>query len=86
MDCRAACGACCIAPSINEPFYGMPRGKPAGVSCVHLDESMACRMFHDPRRPAVCTAFAPELAVCGDDREQALAIITELELATEARA
>ena len=42
MQCRSGCGACCIAPSINEPLPGMPQGKPAGVRCVHLDDEMRC--------------------------------------------
>ena len=80
MQCRAGCGACCIAPSINGPFYGMPDGKPAGVACVHLDELKHCRLFGDPRRPALCAAFKAEPAVCGDSAEQALRILDELEL------
>ena len=80
MQCRTACGACCIAPSINRPFYGMPAGKPAGVACVHLDDAMACRLFGDRRRPALCAAFAAEPLSCGDNREQALASLAEMEL------
>ncbi|HCL3974602.1 TPA: YkgJ family cysteine cluster protein, partial [Pseudomonas aeruginosa] len=26
MQCRAGCGACCIAPSISSPLPGMPAG------------------------------------------------------------
>jgi hypothetical protein len=80
MQCRTACGACCIAPSIAAPFYGMPDGKPAGVACVHLDAFMACGLFGDQRRPALCEAFTAESAVCGDNREQALARLASLEL------
>ena len=80
MQCRPGCGACCIAPSIAQPFYGMPAGKPAGVPCVHLDEAMACRLFGDPRRPGLCLAFTAEPAVCGDSRDQALALIEQLEV------
>ena len=36
MQCRAGCGACCIAISISSPIPGMPLGKPAGVRCVQL--------------------------------------------------
>ena len=61
----------------------MPRGKPAGQPCVHLDAAYGCRLFGDPRRPAVCTALGPEPAMCGDDRRQALAYLTELERATQ---
>ncbi len=80
MQCRPGCGACCIAPSITQPFHGMPGGKPAGVPCVHLDQAMACRLFGDPRRPLLCAAFRAEPAVCGDSRAQALEMIGQLEV------
>ena len=57
----------------------MPRGKPAGVACVHLDEQRRCRLFGDPRRPALCADFKAEAAVCGDSPEQALRLLDELE-------
>ncbi len=50
----------------------MPEGKPAGVTCVHLNDTMACALFGDARRPALCDAFAAEREICGDSREQAL--------------
>ena len=80
MQCREACGACCIAPSIREPFYGLPNGKPAGVACVHLDAGMRCNLFGDVRRPALCDTFMPEPELCADNREQALARLAALEL------
>ena len=73
MDCRAGCGACCIAPSISSPIPGMPQGKPAGVRCVQLDEANRCRLFGQPERPAVCVRLRPEPAMCGNDRAHALA-------------
>ena len=79
MECREKCGACCIAPSINTPFYGMPQGKPAGVACIHLDNQMRCVLFGDPRRPKVCSQFMPEPDFCGENREQALAVMFDLE-------
>jgi len=82
MRCRAACGACCIAPSIKQPFYGMPSGKAADVSCVHLDAMMRCALFDDERRPALCDAFVAERKVCGDTREQALRTLATLEVLT----
>lgn len=60
----------------------MPEGKPAGIACIHLEETMACRIFDDPRRPEVCTAFTPEPSVCGDGQEQALELIQSLEVAS----
>jgi Fe-S-cluster containining protein len=82
MECRAGCGACCIAPSIREPLPGMPDGKPAGVRCVHLAEDLRCGLWGDSRRPAVCAGFRAEPEVCGADRDEALRLIGELEAAT----
>ena len=80
MRCRPACGACCIAPSIRQPFFGMPQGKAAGVRCVHLDSHQACGLFGDSRRPALCAAFMAEREICGENRDQALLIISDLEV------
>jgi uncharacterized protein len=82
MNCRSGCGACCIAPSISSPIPGMPEGKPAGVRCVQLDDALRCRLFGDPRRPAVCGGLAPEPAMCGTTREYALRHLAELERLT----
>ncbi|MHA7881442.1 MAG: YkgJ family cysteine cluster protein [Saccharospirillum sp.] len=79
MQCRTGCGACCIAPSISQPYYGMPDGKPAGVACVHLMPDFRCAIFGWPERPAVCSQFQAEASVCGDHRQEALRILTELE-------
>ena len=82
MQCREACGACCVAPAISRPYYGMPRGKPAGEACVHLDDNRRCGLFNDPRRPQCCSQFQAEPSVCGDSREQALRILAALEEST----
>ena len=82
MECRRGCGACCIAPSIHSPIPGMPEGKPAGVRCVHLDDNYDCRLFGLPERPAVCRRFLPDEAVCGDNRFEAMELITVLEEVT----
>jgi len=82
MQCREACGACCVAPAISQPYYGMPRGKPAGETCVHLDQNRRCLLFNDPRRPQCCNQFLAEPSVCGDSREQALDILAALEEST----
>lgn len=79
MQCRPHCGACCVAPAISQPFFGMSRGKPAGETCVHLDRERRCQLFGDPRRPQCCGQFLAEPAVCGDNREQALALLAALE-------
>ena len=83
MDCREGCGACCIAPSILSPIPGMPLGKPAGVRCIQLDSNNLCLLFGLPERPVVCEAFQADIDVCGDDREQALQLITDLENLTQ---
>ncbi|PMR67958.1 YkgJ family cysteine cluster protein [Halomonas heilongjiangensis] len=81
-ECRPGCGACCIAPSISSAIPGMPDGKPAGVRCVQLDADNLCRLFGDPRRPAVCARFGFDRELCGEHRDQALERIAALELAT----
>jgi Fe-S-cluster containining protein len=81
-DCRPGCGACCIAPSISSPIPGMPHGKPAGVRCVQLDESNACRIFGRPERPAVCVALRPAFSMCGATQADALRMLSALEIAT----
>ena len=82
MDCRIGCGACCIAPSISSPIPGMPDGKPAGVRCVQLDEANRCRLFGDPRRPAVCLSLKPEPSMCGASNAEALATLASWERLT----
>ena len=82
MECRPGCGACCIAPSITSPIPGMPAGKPAGVRCVQLDAALRCRLFGDPRRPAVCGGLAPEPGMCGVDARAAYRHLQRLERAT----
>lgn len=79
MDCPTDCAACCIAPSISTPLPGLPAGKPAGVPCPQLDEQLRCRLFADPRRPAVCASLQPRLSMCGTSREQALTYLIQLE-------
>lgn len=84
MDCRPGCAACCIAPSISSPIPGMPQGKPAGVRCVQLDEADRCRLFGDPRRPAVCASLKPTVEMCGAERAQAMHYLHTLEALTSA--
>ena len=82
MECRAGCGACCIAPSINSPLPGMPHGKPAGTQCVNLDDHFRCRLFGDPSRSAFCASLKPCVSMCGASRDEAMAILSALETAT----
>ena len=79
MECRSGCGACCIAPSINQPFYGMPEGKKAGERCVHLDKDKFCRLFGDIKRPLCCHNFTAEAFVCGENVEEAMQLLAFME-------
>ena len=60
----------------------MPHGKPAGVRCIQLDEADRCRLFGDPRRPAVCASLRPTLEMCGTERAHAMHYLTQLEAMT----
>ncbi|MBU3698930.1 MAG: YkgJ family cysteine cluster protein [Candidatus Kapabacteria bacterium] len=82
MICRQACGACCIAPSITSPIPGMPNGKPAGVRCVQLTDDMKCQLFGSPLRPVFCGTLQPNEQMCGSSRDQAMDILTHLEIET----
>ncbi len=79
MECRAGCGACCIAPSITSSIPGMPDGKPAGARCIQLSTDNYCLIFGKPERPAVCSRFTACPDVCGTNQEEAITLITELE-------
>lgn len=61
----------------------MPRGKPAGVRCLHLAADARCLLWGRPERPAVCDGFRPEPSVCGEDRGDALRLIALLERDTQ---
>jgi Fe-S-cluster containining protein len=82
MECRAGCGACCIAPSISSPIPGMPEGKPAGVRCVQLTEDNRCRLFGQPERPRVCRSLRPTPEMCGHTNRDAYLYLAFLEQVT----
>lgn len=82
MNCRAHCGACCIAPSITSPIPGMPNGKQAGERCVQLMPDLRCAIFGQPGRPAFCASLRPTQEMCGVNAGEAMAHLTALELAT----
>lgn len=82
MECRAGCGACCIAPSISSPIPGMPQGKPAGVRCVQLTDDNLCRLYGLPERPAICVRLRANEEMCGQSTGEALIYLTELEILT----
>jgi hypothetical protein len=60
----------------------MPYGKPAGIPCVQLDEDFGCRLFGKPERPAFCASLRPLVSMCGVSRNEAMATLTSLEVAT----
>jgi hypothetical protein len=60
----------------------MPAGKPAGIPCVQLDEQLRCKLFGLSQRPACCSGLQASAEMCGDNREQALHWLSELELQT----
>ena len=78
MECRAGCGACCIALSISSAMPGMPEGKPAGVRCIHLLDNLRCSIYKDSSKPKVCSDFKAEPDFCGSDREAAMRILFSL--------
>jgi uncharacterized protein len=61
----------------------MPKGKPAGVRCIQLDIENRCMIFGKPERPAFCASLQPSLEMCGNDREQAMIWLTNLEVLTK---
>jgi uncharacterized protein len=61
----------------------MPQGKPAGMRCVQLDIKNRCMIFGKPERPAFCASLQPSLEMCGNDREQAMIWLTNLEVLTK---
>lgn len=79
FECRANCGACCIAPSISSLIPNMPNGKPAGVPCVHLDDNYRCLLFGLSSRPKVCQSLTPCFEMCGNDKLEAFDYLENLE-------
>ena len=60
----------------------MPNGKPAGVPCVNLDESLDCKLFNHSSRPDFCLRLQAAADMCGDSRDQALITLYQLETLT----
>jgi hypothetical protein len=60
----------------------MPNGKPAGVRCINLDKNNLCELFGRPERPELCLQFKADVWVCGESREDALQLLSNLEQIT----
>jgi uncharacterized protein len=60
----------------------MPKGKPAGVRCIQLNEQNMCKIFGKSERPAFCGGLQPSIEMCGETREQAIQWLTNLEQLT----
>lgn len=57
----------------------MPNGKPAGIRCIHLTESLKCAIYNSPDRPEICAKFMADPEICGNNREEAMQIMQDLE-------
>jgi hypothetical protein len=57
----------------------MKEGKPGGVSCPHLTSDYKCDIFYSPERPGVCAGFTPEHPFCGNNRDEAIEILAQLQ-------
>lgn len=75
MECHK-CGVCCTEISISSI------NKPAGVRCDALTGAGLCSLFGKPGRPAVCSSFQAEPAVCGSNASDATRLIRWLEKET----
>jgi hypothetical protein len=64
----------------------MPRGKPAGMLCVHLLPDCRCALYGRPERPAVCASLPATPDICGTSRAEAMALLAAMEEATRAPA
>lgn len=61
----------------------MPNGKPAGVPCVQLDDTLRCKLFGKPERPVFCGGLQPAADMCGETREAAIHWLSALEVLTK---
>jgi Fe-S-cluster containining protein len=85
MDCRPACGACCIAPSISPYPPALPDGKAANVRCPHLTADVRCALFGKPERPPTCVSLRPQPEMCGETADAAMATLVAWERLTAPR-
>ncbi|OFX55500.1 MAG: hypothetical protein A2046_10120 [Bacteroidetes bacterium GWA2_30_7] len=79
MECRLNCGVCCIIPSISSAIPGLPNGKKSGVVCPHLNTDYSCNIYNKPDKPKVCSDFKADILTCGNNRNEAIKLLTDLE-------
>lgn len=60
----------------------MPEGKLAGVRCAQLTEDNRCAIFGRPDRPEICNRLRPMAEMCGENFEDAMRLLEDLEKAT----
>ena len=60
----------------------MPDGKPAGLRCAQLTHDNCCRIYGSAGRPAICGSYRATKEFCGETFDEAIRILTELELVT----
>lgn len=82
MECRIGCAACCISISISSNIPGVNGPKPAGVRCIQLTPDNRCKLYGLKERPQACLDFQPARDYCGHTNEEAMHILSELELST----
>jgi Fe-S-cluster containining protein len=49
------------------------------MACIHLSEDQRCLIYDHPDRPRVCSEFKADPDVCGNKREEAMALLEALE-------
>jgi hypothetical protein len=52
------------------------------MRCVQLRPDFSCALFGLPERPRVCASLGAHPSMCGDNRDEALRILAQLELDT----
>lgn len=57
----------------------MPKGKPAGTPCVHLDDRLYCGIHGTAGYPGICGSFKPSEEMCGESSEHARRYLSDLE-------
>lgn len=57
----------------------MPKGKPAGVPCIHLLDDYRCAIFALAERPAFCSSLKASEEMCGTERRDAMVWLLKLE-------